>query len=180
MFKKLSSMQLHWQILIALILAAIVGSFLNIDSALGGVSALGVFNFIGTLFINALKMLIVPLIVSSVIVGIAGIGSGGNLGRLGGRTLLFYAVTSLAAILVGLLLVNFIKPGIDSNGTPVQKELAIEKYAEQAKSKVGNRGSGDVVEIFLRMFPPNIVKAAADGQMLGLIVFSLLFGFYFV
>jgi len=178
MFKKLTSMQLHWQILIALVLAAIVGSLLNIDSAIAGVSALGMFNFIGTLFINALKMLIVPLIVSSVIVGVAGIGSGGNLGRLGGRTLLFYAATSLAAILVGLLLVNFIKPGIDSNGTPVQKELAIDKYADQAKAKVGSKGSGDIVEIFIRMLPPNIVKAAAEGQMLGLIVFSILFGFF--
>ena len=178
MFKKLSSLQLHWQILIALILAAVVGSVLNIDSAIGNVTAVSVFQFMGTLFINALKMLIVPLIVSSVIVGVAGIGSGGNLGRLGGRTLLFYAVTSLAAILVGLLLVNFIKPGIDSNGNGVEKELAIEKYADQAKSKVGNKGSGDIVDIFLRMLPPNIVKAAAEGQMLGLIVFSLFFGFF--
>ncbi len=178
MFKKLSSLQLHWQILIALVLAAVVGSVLNIESAIGGVTALSTFQFVGTLFINALKMLIVPLIVSSVIVGVAGIGSGENLGRLGGRTLLFYALTSLAAILIGLILVNVIKPGIDSNGTPVQKELAIEKYADQAISKVGNRGSGDVVDIFLRMLPPNIVKAAAEGQMLGLIVFSLLFGFF--
>jgi len=141
-------------------------------------SFLAIFNFIGTLFINALKMLIVPLIVSSVIVGVAGIGSGENLGRLGGRTLAFYAATSFAAIMIGLLLVNIIKPGVDSSGTPVQKELAIEKYAEQAKSKVGNKDSGDVFEIFLRMFPPNIVKAAAEGQMLGLIVFSLFFGFF--
>ena len=64
---------------------------------------IGAYDFVGTLFLNALKMLIVPLIVSSIIVGVAGIGSGGNLGALGGKTLLYYATTSLLAIVVGLL-----------------------------------------------------------------------------
>ena len=186
MFKKLLSLQLHWQILIALALAALVGffshgpealQFISQDSAIGSVTLLSIFEFIGKMFLNALKMLIVPLIVSSIIVGVAGIGTAENLGRLGGRTLLFYAATTLAAILIGLLLVNLITPGI-ADGEPVKDSLALGEYAEQAKSKVGDKGVGDVVEIFIRMVPPNIVKAAAEGQMLGLIVFSLLFGFF--
>jgi len=160
-----------------LVLAGLIGTLLSAESALFGINALAFFEFIGKLFINALKMLIVPLIVSSIIVGVAGIGSGENLGRLGGRTLLFYAMTTLAAILIGLLLVNTMTPGVQ-DGTPVKEQLALEQYAEQAKAKVGNKGAGDVVEIFVRMLPPNIVKAAAEGQMLGLIVFSLLFGFF--
>ncbi|MBT8141824.1 MAG: dicarboxylate/amino acid:cation symporter [Gammaproteobacteria bacterium] len=180
------SLQLHWQIMIALALAAVVGifshgpeaiQFISKDTAIGGVTILSVFEFIGKIFLNALKMLIVPLIVSSIIVGVAGIGTAENLGRLGGRTLLFYAGTTLAAILVGLLLVNLVNPGVE-NGEPVKDKLALAEYADEAKGKVGEKGAGDVVEIFVRMVPPNIVKAAAEGQMLGLIVFSLLFGFF--
>lgn len=180
------SLQLHWQILIALGLAALIGvfshgpeavQFLSKDTAIGSVSLLSIFEFIGQLFLNALKMLIVPLIISSIIVGVAGIGSAENLGRLGGRTLLFYAATTLAAILIGLFLVNAINPGV-VDGEPVKESLALDEYADEAKSKVGDKGVGDVVEVFIRMLPPNIVKAAADGQMLGLIVFSLLFGFF--
>ena len=176
--KKLLSLALHWQILIALVLGAIFGYILTPESNIGGVTALSVFEFLGTLFINALKMLIVPLIVSSIIVGVAGIGNGQNLGRLGGRTLFFYATTTLAAILIGLVLVNVMSPGIQ-DGTPVKEQLALtDADAEKAKEKVGSKGTGDIVEIFIRMVPPNIVKAAAEGQMLGLIVFSLLFGFF--
>jgi len=75
-------LKLHWQILIALVLAVIAGSLAGTESALFGVRFYAVFDFIGTLFLNALKMLIVPLVVSSIIVGIAGIGSGGAFGRL--------------------------------------------------------------------------------------------------
>lgn len=191
MFKKIMSLQLHWQILIALGLAALVGvfshgpdsiQFLSESTTIGSVTLLSFFEFIGKIFLNALKMLIVPLIVSSIIVGVAGIGSAENLGRLGGRTLLFYATTTLAGILIGLFLVNVINPGVVKNdqGVPekVGERLALDQYAEEAKSKVGDKGAGDVVEIFVRMVPPNIVKAAAEGQMLGLIVFSLLFGFF--
>lgn len=186
MFKKILSLQLHWQILIALLFAALIGffshgpealQFISKDSAIGGVTFLSVFEFIGKIFLNALKMLIVPLIVSSIIVGVAGIGSAENLGRLGGRTLLFYAATTTSAILIGLLLVNIINPGV-SDGVPVKESLALEEYADEAKSKVNNKGVGDVVEVFVRMVPPNIIKAAAEGQMLGLIVFSILFGFF--
>lgn len=180
------SMQLHWQIMLALVMAAVIGifshgpeaiQFLSQDTAIGNVTLLSIFEFIGKIFLNALKMLIVPLIVSSIIVGVAGIGSAENLGRLGGRTLLFYAATTLAAILIGLFLVNVINPGV-VNDVPVKERLALDEYADQAKAKVGNKGAGDVVEIFVRMVPPNIVKAAAEGQMLGLIVFSLLFGYF--
>jgi Na+/H+-dicarboxylate symporter len=80
-------LKLHWQILIALVLAVIVGNLTGTDATLFGVSFYDMFAFVGSLFLNALKMLIVPLIVSSIIVGIAGIGSSGSLGRLGGKIL---------------------------------------------------------------------------------------------
>ena len=108
---------LHWQILIAIVLAAIVGSIVKqyttdaVTPAFLDVSYVSMFKFVGAIFLNALKMIIVPLITSSIIVGVAGIGSGGNIGALGWRTLLFYAATTLAAILIGLFVVNIVAPG---------------------------------------------------------------------
>ncbi|MDP2962485.1 MAG: dicarboxylate/amino acid:cation symporter [Sulfurimicrobium sp.] len=170
-------LKLHWQILIALLLAAIAGSLAGTDGALLGVKFYDVFDFIGTLFLNALKMLIVPLVVSSIIVGIAGIGSGGAFGRLGLKTLLYYITTSLLAILVGLVIVNLVAPGM-VNGEPAKHLIGLSENAGDVVAKVEGKGTGDLVEIFLRMVPANVVAAAADGQMLGLIFFSLLFGFF--
>jgi Na+/H+-dicarboxylate symporter len=142
-----------------------------------GIRLISVYDFVGTLFLNGLKMLIVPLIASSIIVGVAGIGSSANLGRLGGKTLGFYMLTTLSAILVGLILVNIVRPG-ELNGQPVQHLLALESNGSDIADAVGNRGVGDVVDIFLRMVPTNIFAAAAEGQMLGIIFFCLLFGFF--
>jgi Na+/H+-dicarboxylate symporter len=127
---------------------------------------------------NALKMLIVPLVFSSIITGISGLGDSGAMGRLGGKTLLYYLTTSLLAIIVGLTLVNIVSPGI-VDGQPASEVVALsdESIADIA-SRVEGRGAGDVVDIFIRMVPTNIVAAAADGRMLGLIFFSLLFGYF--
>jgi len=135
------------------------------------------FDYIGQLFLNALRMIIVPLITSSIIVGVAGIGSGGNLGALGGKTLLFYATTTLAAILVGLFVINTIGPGY-IDGEPARDALALTASVDDVMAKVGDKGAGDVADVFLRMVPPNVIKAAADGQMLGLIFFAILFGYF--
>lgn len=175
---------LHWQILIAIVLAFIAGLWMfSIKESTGnqpaifGVEFLAMFNFIGTIFLNALRMIIVPLITSSIIIGVAGIGSGGNLGALGGKTLLFYATTTLAAILVGLFVINTIGPGY-IDGKPATEILSLSASVEEVQATVGDKGAGDVVEVFIRMVPPNIVMAAAEGQMLGLIVFSILFGYF--
>ena len=171
-------MKLHWQILIALGLAVIAGMLAGKDAAVFDILFYDIFNFIGTLFLNALKMIIVPLIVSSIIVGIAGVGGTVGLGRLGGKTILYYLVTSLIAILTGLILVNLFAPGI-IEGQPARDVLGLDvDQAAIATDKVGSRGVGDIADVFLSMVPPNIVAAAADGQMLGLIFFSLLFGYF--
>jgi len=177
LLNSLTTLKLHWQILIALALAVIAGSFTGTESSLFGVVFYDVYNFIGTLFLNALKMIIVPLIVSSIIVGIAGIGSSSALGRLGGKTVLYYMATSLMAILIGLLLVNLVAPGV-IDGQPAKDIIGLTGDIESIQNKVEGRGAGDIVEVFLRMVPTNIVSAAANGQMLGLIFFSLLFGFF--
>lgn len=163
-------MKIHWQILIAILAAIVIGWLSGPDGAVFGVKLVDIYNFIGTLFINALKMLIVPLIVSALIAGISGIGAGEGLGRLGIKTIVYYLATSFIAILIGLVFVNIIQPGI---GSVPQGELS-----SSIISRVEGKGMGDIVEVFLRMVPTNIVAAAAEGQMLGLIFFSLLYGFF--
>jgi Na+/H+-dicarboxylate symporter len=177
-------LELHWQILIAIIFAAIVGGYVHnvqlstgVDPTIAGIKFLSIFEYVGTIFLNALKMIIVPLIMSSIIVGVAGIGSGGNLGALGGKTLLFYAATTLAAILVGLVLINAVGPGY-VNGEPARDLLALEASTAELEESVAGKGPGDVAKVFQRMVPPNIVKAAVEGQMLGIIFFAILFGYF--
>lgn len=169
--------KLHWQILIALVLGMLAGMTTGTEAAFLELRFFALYEFFGTLFLNALKMLIVPLIFSSIIVGIGGMGEQGALGRLGGKTLLYYLFTSTMAILIGLALVNLVQPGI-VDGQPAKNMLGLSADTGTVMEKVQDRGGEDVVGIFLRMVPPNIVKAASDGQMLGIIFFGLLFGYF--
>ncbi len=167
---------LHWQILIALCLAVISGLLLEQSFSIFGVSFVSVLTFFGTLFLNALKMLIVPLVMASIITGMMSL-SADSLGRLGSKTILYYATTSLVAILTGLLFVNLLQPGI-IDGEPARHIIGLSADTSDVVSKVGDKGASDIAEVLLRMVPSNIVTAAANGQMLGLIFFSLLFGFF--
>ena len=167
---------LHWQILIALLLAVLTGLFIEQTFSVLGLSFLSVLTFLGTLFLNALKMLIVPLVMASIISGMMTL-SGETLGRLGTKTVLYYATTSLVAILIGLFFVNLFQPGI-VDGEPARHIIGLSVETDEVVSKVGDKGAADIAAVLLRMIPPNIVTAAANGQMLGLIFFSLIFGFF--
>jgi len=171
-------LKLHWQILIALVLAVVAGRLSGTDGSILGVALYPVYGFIGALFMNALKMIIVPLIMASIITGVSGMGGAEGLGRLGGKTLLFYMTTSLFAILTGLLFVNALTPGI-IDGEPAQQVLGLSAQAvDEVAEKVQGHEVSDLSGVFLSMIPPNVIQAAANGQMLGLIFFSLLFGFF--
>ena len=173
--------RLHWQILLALGLATV---------CVVGVRTIGIEDtgfsrgleascrFGGDLFKNALKMIVVPLIVSSIISGMMSLGVDRNVGRIGVKVLIYYAVTGLLAILVGLFLVNTIRPGVvDESLSELIKGQA--QDADEFIGKVEGRGPADIVGIVHRMFPPNIFQAATDnGQLLGIITFSLFFGFF--
>lgn len=167
---------LYAQILLALLLAIIIGLIFDADTEVFGASLLSITSYIGSLFLNALKMLIVPLIVSSIIVGMMDL-DGDVLGRLGSKTLLYYLATSLFAILTGLLIVNLIQPGL-IDGVPARDSIGLAADTSDVLQNVAGRGSSDVAEVFLRMIPSNVIAAAAEGQMLGLIFFSLLFGYF--
>jgi Na+/H+-dicarboxylate symporter len=108
MMKKLGLyIPLHYQILITLIAGGFFGYFFS--------SATSYTNWIGDIFLRALNMIIIPLILTSVITGVASVGSKGNLGRLGLKTIGYYILSSIAAIITGFLLVSIIKPGVGAD-----------------------------------------------------------------
>lgn len=154
----LTKIKLQWQILIALILSIFFGYFLP-----DGVQYT---SWMGVIFLRALNMVVVPLILSSIISGVASVGSGSNLGRLGLKTLSFYVVTSLIAILVGLFLVNLFHPGTGAH-------LGVSGKVESLPA-VGN----SVSDILIRTIPDNIIDAMAKAQILPVIFFAILFGFF--
>lgn len=122
--------------------------------------------WMGEVFLRLLKMLIIPLILSSIISGVANIGTGKNLGRLGLKTFSYYIVTSLLAISTGLLLVNLIKPGI---GADLNLSESVEGLVDMQKS---------LGETLIEIIPNNLFKSMANGDMLSIIFFSIVFGFF--
>ncbi len=170
-------LKLHWQILIAIVLAVIAGTLTGKEGTLWGIHFYSVYNFLGVLFMNALKMIIVPLITASIICGISGIGDSKSLGRLGGKTVAYYLLTSLLAIMVGLIVVDIIRPGI-INGHPAGQVLGFMNLNQPIHLKIKASGITEIFNIFIRMIPANVVKAAVDGELLGLIFFCLLFGYF--
>jgi len=167
---------IHWKILIALALGAIVGYF-SAGASMGGVELVSVYDFAGQLFLNALKMLIVPLIASSIALGVAGLGNTDSLGSMGLKTLGFYVFTIAAAILAGLVIINMVQPGI-VDGKPAGDLLALSASTEDVQAKIAGRGLSELPQIILRAVPQNIIAAAAGNEMLALIFFSALFGYF--
>jgi proton glutamate symport protein len=163
---------LHWLIVGALVAAIPLGLMTSPDTIWFGVRPLAVFDFVGSLFLRALQMLVVPLIFAAVINAVSGAGQ--DLGRLGARTVVYFLVSSLIAVLTGLVLVNLTTPGI-VGGQPARDLIGLTASVEPLVG-IGERGAGDLWGIFLRMVPSNVVTAAAGADMLALITFSVLYG----
>ncbi len=177
MIEQMSKLKLHWQIFIALILAVIAGSLTDRDTTLFGVSIYGLYDLVGTLFLNALKMLIVPLIAAALVRGMASIGTSEALGRLGKKAVAYYLTTTLLAVLVGLAVVNLTLPGI-VDGQPAKDAIGLSQDTASVSASLGEKSGADLAQIFVRMIPSNIVASAANTEMLALIFFFLLFGFF--
>ena len=165
-------------IIISLLAGAAVGRLMHkYGTTLGSFDVLPTLEIIGTWFINLLKMLIVPLILASVITAVAAIGSGRDLGRIGLKTISFYVVTTLIAVLIALMLVNVVEPGVE-DGQPVREKLALTQDTSDVTAGVMSRMNTGTSDTVRSVIPSNIVDAAAKTQMLGLIIFAALFGFY--
>lgn len=145
----------------------LIGIVLGILLAFVGVSLFGVemtrFSWLGTLFLNALKMLIVPLVVASMVVGITGLGDVRSLGRMGGITVIYYTVTTGLAVLMGMILVNWIQPG-----------AGLKLGTEVPATVLGKENLG-VSDLLLSFVSDNIVASMAKLDLLPIIVFSIFF-----
>ena len=160
--KKIS---LHWQIIICMLLGTLSGYiFNNIGFENNGLYS--IILLIGDIFIRLLKMVIVPLIFTSIIIGVSSIKDRSKIGRLGFKTFLYYISTSLIAILIGLFLANTIEPGVGAS--------TITDVGSYDTSKLNS--SNSILDILKRMIPLNPISALANGDMLGIIFFAIFFG----
>lgn len=155
----MKKIKLHWQILIALVAGIVFGLY-------AGEKEVGYISWMGDIFLRALKMVIIPLILSSIISGVANVGTAENLGRLGLKTIGYYILTSTLAIITGLVLVNLLKPGVDA-------DLGFSKVVEGIDLTRDSFG-----QTLIKIIPENIFIAFTESKMLSIIFFSILFGFF--
>lgn len=154
-------------------LAGAVAVAVAMDPSCARARVLAPFVFAGDIFLALLKMLIVPLVLASIVTGVAGVGTMKDLRRLGGKTFGYYVLTSLLAILVGQLLVNTIRPGTGA-------QLGLSPVGPVA-SGTGAAAGGDAsfIGVLKRAVPQNIFESLGDnGSMLSIIFFALMLGFF--
>lgn len=156
-----------WQIMIGLALGIICGMIFYHNS-----SAITVMQSLGTIFIRLIQMIVMPIVVSCLTVGIANMGDLKKLGRIGGKTLIYFEVLTTIAILLGLLVGNITHPGtfIDIHKLHATN---ISQYMSTAKSAAHNSGFWQII---LSIIPTNIFKSMADGEMMPVTLFSVFFG----
>jgi Na+/H+-dicarboxylate symporter len=150
--------QLHWQILLGMAAGVLIGG------ALG--EAVAYIAPLGDIFLRLLRMIIVPLIFSSLVVGTTGLGDATRIGRMGVKALVYYTATSSAAILVGLLAVNVIRPGVGAKLPLTAAPAGVNLSAERL---------GDTL---LGIIPENPLAAMAHGNILAIIFFALVVGLF--
>ena len=173
----MKKLALHWKILIGMALGVVVGIILSLIE--GGNTFIG--NYIkpfGTIFINLLKLIAVPLILASLIKGISDLKDISKLSQMGGRTIVTYLITTLTAVTIGLILVNVIQPG-KSISTDTRLEL-VEAYSSDTKEKqvaAAKQQESGPLQALVDVVPSNIFLAASNNRnMLQVIFFALFFG----
>lgn len=131
-------------------------------------------NPVGQIFLRLLFMLVIPLVFSALVLGVVEIGEPKSLGRIGGKTLAFVLIITSLASLIGLIVVNVVQPGI---GLPPEVGQAIlAGSAEQASGIVARRETFSGVDLLLNIVPRNPFASAANGDLIGIMFFSLMFG----
>lgn len=168
-------MQLYTKILIGLTAGTAVGILANAAKIEGLQNILVELEPVGTAFIRLITMIVIPLVIASLIVGAASLGDLRKLGRIGGKTVIYYILTTALAVTVGLLLANIVQPGggVDAS---TRDQLAAQ-YEGQAQGKLEIAAQApSLKDVLLNMIPRNPVQAAADFELLPLIFFSVIFG----
>ena len=155
-------------VLAAIILAVIIGYYSQ-GVSIGGLPLAALYEMLGQLFLNALTMIVIPLVASSLIAGIGGITLDRSFGRLGLKTFFYYIVTIMIAVLIGVGIVSLVS--FD------QFKPALDKISEMPTNiQLPSSGYDLVKQILFKIFSGNIFLAASQGNMLGIILFSVLFG----
>lgn len=170
--KKKFKFGLGWQILIALILGIIIGAILHDNDNKDWL----IVNFLapaGKIFIQLIKMIVVPIVISTLVVGIAGVGSTKQLGKLGFKTILYFEFITTIAIIVGITLANVFQPGVGIDMSSLS-QVDISQY-EKTTQQVENHSHG-IMGTILSLVPENIFAAMSGGQMLPVIFFAVIFG----
>ena len=157
---------LAMQILVALILGVVVGALFY-----GNETAISYIQPIGDIFIHLIKMIVMPIVISALIVAVAGVGDIKKLGKLGGKTLLYFEIITTIALGLGLLAANLFHPGTGVDMTHLQKG-DISAY-EQTATATQNKGFAETI---VHIFPKNVFESMAQGDLLPIIFFSVLFG----
>ncbi len=124
-----------------------------------------VVDWIGEIFLNILKMLVIPLIISSMIVGISGLGDIRKVGKTGGFALAYFMLTTGFSVLIGIIMVNLIKPGV-----------GVEVTVGEVSERISEKGAIGITDILQSFVSPNLVQSMANMDILPIIIFSLLFG----
>ncbi len=168
-------MQLHTKILIGLLAGVIVGAAANFLALDWLASALIFIEPIGTAFIRLLTMIVIPLIVASIIMGASSLGDLTRLGRIGGKTVVYYMLTTALAVTIGLVLSNLIHPGSRID-TATRDSLASQFQTEASASMQLAQQAPSVKDVLLGIIPRNPVQSAANFDLLPLIFFSVVFG----
>ena len=173
----MKQLALHWKILIGMALGVIFG--LVMSYVAGGSQFVGDYiKPFGTIFINLLKLIAIPLILASLIKGVSDLKDISKLSQMGGRTILTYISTTLVAVIIGLILVNTIQPG-KSISVETRKEL-VEAYASDANQKreaAAKQSSVGPLQALVDIVPSNIFAAASNNRnMLQIIFFAMFFG----
>lgn len=157
---------LAFQILIGLVLGIIAGAIFY-----GNPAVVTYLQPIGDIFIRLIKMIVVPIVFSSLVVGVAGAGDIKQVGRLGGKTILYFEIVTTIAIVLGLLVANVVHPGTGINMNDLAK-TSIQSYVNTAQN-VSHHGFADTL---INIIPTNIFQSLTNGDMLPVIFFAVMFG----
>lgn len=168
-------MQLYTKISIALVAGLVVGLGANLFEQQWLVNALTYIEPVGTAWIRLITMVVVPLVFASLIVGTTSLGDVTKLGRIGGKTVVYYMLTTAVAVMIGLLLANIVSPG--SRIEPESLNALRDTYLAESAGKVEMAATRPSLgELVLNMIPKNPIGALAAGDMLPIIVFAIMFG----
>ena len=173
------SMPLHWKMAIGFAAGLVLGMVAHYGAGADAAGVQWLTTWItqpaATLFLRLIFMLVIPLLFSALVVGVAEMGDVRSLGRIGWRTLAYTVVVSAIAVVLGLVLVNLFKPGAGVD--PAQAQLLLSQGSERAQAIVSSTTTQPKgLDMFLSIVPDNVIKAAAENTILAVMFFALMLG----